>query len=258
MSYALGGYLEHAMPHAQFIEVSDLVDGIKAIKSDEEKALIRASARLQDEVIAVAFDAVEPGKKESDITAVARRAAHELGSEAGIFLSCSGPIGAPSPLGQRHRQNRVLRGGDVFALLVEVDGPGGMYTEIGRTCTLGPAPTQVVDELEFALTAQRFTLDLLRPGAHCKDIWAAYNEFMREHGRPEERRIHCHAQGYDLVERPFVRCDETMTVEQDMNFACHPTYVQNGFMSWICDNYLIDADGPGERLHTFPQRIVER
>ena len=81
---------------------------------------------------------------------------------------------------------------------------------------------------------------------------------MREHGRPEERRIHCHGQGYDLVERPFVRFDETMTIEADMNFACHPTYVKDGMFVWICDNYLIGPEGPGQRLHAFPEVIVER
>ncbi len=81
---------------------------------------------------------------------------------------------------------------------------------------------------------------------------------MREHGRPEERRIHAHGQGYDLVERPLIRWDETMRIQAGMNFACHPSYLIDGFQSWICDNWLVGPDGPGERLHRFPQKIVER
>jgi hypothetical protein len=27
--------------------------------------------------------------------------------------------------------------------------------------------------------------------------------------------------------------------------------------SWVCDNYLIEAGGPGERLHHFPEEIIE-
>ena len=258
MSLAFGERLRAALPGATFTEASEAVDLIKAIKSPEEQELIRAAARLQDAVIAAAFDAVEPGRKESEITAIARRAAHDLGSEAGIYLCGAGPPGLPAPIAPRHLQDRRFRDGDLFALLIEVDGPGGMYAEIGRTCTLGPAPEQLKEELEFALSARRFTLDLLRPGIPASDIWAAYNEFMREHGRPEERRIHCHGQGYDLVERPFVRFDETMTIEADMNFACHPTYVKDGMFVWICDNYLIGPEGPGERLHAFPEVIVER
>lgn len=257
LGYATGAYLVERFPDARFTEASDLVDRIKAIKSEEEQELIRATAAMQDEVMKIALAAVEPGKKESDITALARQAAQERGSEAGILLCGAGPIGEPAGLAHRHRQNRVIREGDVFILLVEVDGPGGLYTELGRTCTLGPAPPRLKEELEFTLSAQRFTVEQLRPGVPCREVFEAYNEFMRANGRPEERRIYAHGQGYDLVERPLIRSDETMTVQAGMNFACHPSYAVDGFMTWICDNWLVGPDGPGQRLHRFPQEIVE-
>jgi len=37
----------------------------------------------------------------------------------------------------------------------------------------------------------------------------------------------------------------------------HPTYIRGHVLSWICDNYFIGADGPGERLHRFPEAITE-
>jgi Xaa-Pro aminopeptidase len=257
LGYATGTYLVQRFPNASFADVSELVDQIKAIKSDEEQRLIRATAVMQDEVMQIALAAVEPGKKESDVTAVARRAAHERGSEAGIFLCGAGPVGQPAMLAHRHHQNRVIRDGDVLVLLVEVDGPGGLYAELGRTCMVGPAPARMKEELELTLAAQRFTVERLTPGALCRDVFSDYNEFMREHDRPEEQRIHAHGQGYDLVERPLIRFDETMSVQVGMNFACHPMYAVDGFAIWICDNWLIGSDGPGERLHRFPQEIVE-
>jgi Xaa-Pro aminopeptidase len=258
MSFAFGECLRRGLPGASLIEASELVDRIKAIKSDEEQALIRATAGMQDEVMEAALGAVEPGKKESDIAAVARRRAQELGSEAGIYMAGSAPVGTPAPTRPRHYQNRTLQPGDVFTLLIEIDGPGGMYTELGRMCTLGPVPQSLDEEFEFALQAQRFTLERLRPGAAAAEIFAEYNEFLQENGRPPERRVHCHGQGYDLVERPFIRFDETMTIEAGVNIACHPKYVRGGVFAWICDNFLIGPDGPGPRLHSFPQAIAER
>jgi Xaa-Pro aminopeptidase len=258
MSFAFGERLRRGLPDAHLVEASEPVDRIKAIKSDEEQALIRATAALQDEVLEAALEAVEAGKKESDIAAVARRRAQELGSEAGIYMAGSAPAGTPAPTRPRHFQNRVLQRGDVFTLLIEIDGPGGMYTELGRMCTLGPVPARLQEELAFALEAQRFTLERLRPGTSAAEVFAEYNEFLRSNGRPPERRVHCHGQGYDLVERPFVRFDETMTIEAGVNMACHPKYVRDGVFAWICDNYLIGPDGPGPRLHAFPQSVVER
>ena len=72
----------------------------------------------------------------------------------------------------------------------------------------------------------KYNLGLLKPGAPCKDVFEAYNAFMRKNGRPEEKRLHCHGQGYDLVERPLIRSDEPMKIEKDMNIVVHPTYIQ--------------------------------
>ena len=158
---------------------------------------------------------------------------------------------------QRHYQNRVIQEGDVIALLVEDSGPGGMYAELGRTCVVGKASAELKDEFAFAVEARKFNLGLLKPGTPCADIFAAYNDFMRKNGRPEERRLHCHGQGYDLVERPLIRSDEPMTIAQDMNIVVHPTYMRGHVLSWVCDNYLIEANGPSERLHRFPEAITE-
>jgi Xaa-Pro aminopeptidase len=133
-----------------------------------------------------------------------------------------------------------------------------MYTELGRSCVLGAkVPQEMKDELEFCMQARKMTLDLLKPGASCKDIWDAFNAFMRKNGRPMEARLYCHGQGYDLVERPLIRNDEPMTIEKDMNIVVHPTYIHGGYLNWLCDNYLIAGNGPGDRLHQFPEEIVE-
>ena len=80
---------------------------------------------------------------------------------------------------------------------------------------------------------------------------------MRANGRPPERRVHCHGQGYDLVERPLIRHDEPMAIQAGMNIVVHPTYQKDGVLSWVCDNYPITANGPGERMHKFPEEITE-
>jgi len=122
---------------------------------------------------------------------------------------------------------------------------------------VGKVPQQMKDEFAFTLQARHFTLGLLKPGASCKTIWDEYNAFMQKNGRPAESRLYCHGQGYDLVERPLVRHDEPMTIQKDMNIVVHPTYVHKGQSSWVCDNYMIEANGPSERLHHFPEEVVE-
>jgi Xaa-Pro aminopeptidase len=242
---------------ARFVDASDLVDRIKAVKSTEEIALMRRTASMQDACMEAAFAAIAPGKKDIEIAAVAEQMGRGFGSEQGLFLCASGPVGTAAVMTNRHQQNRTIRAGDQFTLLVESNGPGGFYTELGRTCVLGKASHEMKDEFAFVLEARKFALDLLRPGASPKDIWDAYNEFVRAVKRPEEQRLFCHGQGYDMVERPLVRFDEKMPIGKDMVFACHPAYVTERTYSWACDNFLVGESGIAERLHKFPETITE-
>ena len=258
MSFALVDDLQKGrFSNTRFVDASDLVDRIKVIKSAEERELIRRAAAMQDGAMRAAFAAVEPGLRDRDIAAIAQCYSQRHGSENGIYLCASMPPDEPAQFGQRHYQNRVIKDGDAIALLVEDSGPGGMYAELGRTCVVGKASPELKDEFAFALEARKFNLGLLKPGASCKDIFESYNDFMRRNGRPQEQRLHCHGQGYDLVERPLIRNDEPMTIAKDMNIVVHPTYIRGQVLSWVCDNYLIEAGGPGERLHRFPEVITE-
>ena len=258
MSYAMLDYVKRTFPKARYVDASDLVDKIKVIKSAEEQDLIKRAALMQDGAMRAAFAAVKPGMRDTEVAAIAQQYSVTHGSENGIYLCASMPLGTPSKFGNKHVQNRVIQNGDQIALLVEDNGPGGMYTELGRSCVVGvKVPQEMKDELAFVIEARKLTLDLLKPGTPSKDIWDGYNAFMRKNGRPLEARLYCHGQGYDLVERPLIRSDEPMKIEVDMNIVVHPTYIHAGYLNWLCDNYIIGGNGPGDRLHQFPEEVVE-
>jgi Xaa-Pro aminopeptidase len=107
------------------------------------------------------------------------------------------------------------------------------------------------------MAAQDYTVGLLKPGASCREIFAAYNDYMRAHGFAPESRLHCHSQGYDVVERPLIRNDEDMAIAPDMNIGIHPSVMSRTLFATICDNFLTLPDGSVERLHKAPREIVE-
>ncbi|MFT3807379.1 M24 family metallopeptidase [Arenimonas sp.] len=249
-------HLRRQFTRARFVDASELVDQIKVIKSDEEIALIRRCASMQDACMDAVFKAIRPGMRDIEAAAVAEQVSHQFGSEQGLYLCASTPVGQPGPFGPRRYQNRIIREGDYFAILVENSGPGAQYCELGRTCVLGKASDAMKEEMDFVVRAQQFTVNLLKPGAACADIWHAYNQFMRDNGRPPEERLYCHGQGYDMVERPLVRFDETMTIAAGMNLSCHPTYANATGFHWCCDNVLVGPQG-GELIHQAPRRLIE-
>jgi Xaa-Pro aminopeptidase len=257
MSATFYEHLREGLPEATFVEATDRVDTIKAIKSDEEIACIKKTVALQDEAMEYAKKAIRPGRKDSEIIADIIHKVTDLGSEEQLVFGGSGPVGRPVPMQKRHFQNRVVKEGDQFTLLIEVNGPGGMYAEIGRVFFIGKTPSEIKDAFEMAKETQEVTIKLLNPGADPAEIWQANNEFLTKNGFPPETRLYAHGQGYDLVERPAIRNDEPMKLGARMNITVHPIIGSERVWVWVCDNYLVRESGASECLHKTPKKIFE-
>jgi Xaa-Pro aminopeptidase len=255
MSFGFGRRLERLLGGDRFVNATALVDPIKAIKSPEEIALLRRTAAMQDETLAKTLGHIRAGMREFEVMAYSQHVAGLAGSATGFFLGSSAPPGEPALIRTRPNQGRELRDGDIMFWQAENTGPGGLFVHMGRFIVLGRrAPQQFVDLHGMALEAQDFTVKLLTPGARCAEIFSEYQSYLRSRGLPEENRLHCHGQGYDVVERPLVRGDESMELAANMNIGIHPSWVRNNTFVTICDNFLLGVDG-AERFHKTPSKV---
>jgi Xaa-Pro aminopeptidase len=254
------GFVAHLAESLSGVEISDeteFIDRAKAVKSEEEIALIRKAAEMQDTVFSKVLSHIKPGLRDLEVAALAQYEGQLLGSEQGIFLGMSAKLGQPAFFAQRHFQGRTLRPGDHMSLLIENNGAGGFYAEISRTVVLGKASQELLDGFEIVREAQGHTLRRFKPGTPCREISLAHNEFMKQKGVPPESRVYSHSQGYDLIERPLIRADETMNLEKGMNMSVHPAFATTSMFAHICDNYLVEEDGTSECLHKTPKQIFE-
>ena len=257
MPHGFVAYLEKALSSAALSDETEFIDRAKAVKSDEEIALIRKAAQMQDAVFGKVLSHIKPGMRDLEVAALAQYEGQLLGSEQGIFLGMSARLGHPAFFAQRHFQGRTLRPGDHMSLLIENNGAGGYYTELSRTIVLGKTSQELIDGFEIVKQAQAYTLGKFKPGASCREIALAHDEFMKQRGVPPESRVYSHSQGYDLIERPLIRPDETMNLEKGMNMSVHPSYATSSMYAHICDNYLVEENGASECLHQTPKQIFE-
>jgi Xaa-Pro aminopeptidase len=249
-------YLKEHLTGARFEDATDHIDRIKVIKSPEELELIKATAELQDRAIEHLKTFIRPGLRDFEVYAEAHYHTTLSGSERQLILVGSGPPGTAVPFTSRHLQNRVIKEGDQISVLIEVNGPGGLYTEIGRIFSIGKPSQELQEAFQVSVEAQELTVRLLKPDADPKEIWDANNAFLEKNGYFPERRLHAHGQGYDLVERPLIRYDEPMKIKAGMNLTVHPAAVTESVWGSLTDNYLVTEGGAGPCIHKTPKEII--
>ena len=240
----------------KLVDFTEPVDRLKAIKSSEDIEWIRRSAKMQDEILAEIGRYIKPGMKDFEVMAYAQYLGQLKGSEGGYMIGTSAPIDQPAMIRHRPFQGRTIREGDVMMFQCENSGPGGFFVHLGRVFVLGKAPQEMKDAFAGLVEAQEYTLGLLKPGVSCREIFREFNAYMRSRSLPEEKRLHCHGQGYEVVERPLIREDESMHIEAGMNIGIHPGLANARQFLTVCDNFLIGASG-AERLHATPREIFE-
>ena len=236
---------------------TDFFDKIKAQKSAEELEMIRGTALIQDKVFAKLLEWIRPGVRDFEINAYADYQMQLMGADRGVYIAVSAPHDRAAPFGYRHFQGRTMQAGDYTNILLESNGPGGEWTELGRIVSFGKVRQETRDAHAVCVEGQARTAALCVPGANPADIFKAHNDFMTSHGSEPERRLHAHGQGYDAVERPLIRTDETMALPAHVNLAIHPVFSAGTIFATICDNYVVSAVGSGSFLHQTPKKIFE-
>lgn len=248
-------YMKEQLEGVELVDATDLVDEIKAIKSDDEIKYIRKAVEIQDIAAQAVPSILRPGKFEYEIRSELTRILTDLGSEEQWIMIGSEKSGVNTGQHPTFFQNRRIDKGDNVLIMIEVNGPGGYYGELGRTWCLGGPSKELLRSWDIALEAQKRAAALLKPGAKPGDILKANNDFMVSKGFSGEGRLFGHGQGYDLVERPAFRPDEKMLLEAGMLVAIHPIASNDKAYAFCCDNYLINESG-AELLHKTSQEIM--
>jgi Xaa-Pro aminopeptidase len=246
--------LKENLPGVSTQDATNLVDEIKAVKSEEEIAAIRETIKLQDTVFGALLAMLRPGVREYEIRSEIKRLCINLGSEEQLIAVSSAPAGTPAGNKGAFFQTRALQPGDQVMIMLEVNGPGGLYGELARTVCIGDAPKPLLDSWNNAVKAQDQTAERMKPNVTPKELFDAHNELISSMGYPMEGRLFAHAQGYDLVERPGIRPEEAMPIKANMNMAIHPILLSKEAYAFCCDNYLVTGAGC-IRLHETPRNV---
>jgi Xaa-Pro aminopeptidase len=256
ISHSFGEYLKVNLPDVEFINFSDDVDEIKAIKSEEEWILINKSIRIHEQMVDSVPALFRPGRMEYEIRADLEHLALELGCDyIGNLAVGSAPSGQMARFTTHFFGNRRIEPGDNLSVMIEVSGPGGQYGELARTFCLGEPSKSLQWLFNVAKDCQIYLADKIVPGLPASELNNLYDEYMKQNGLPPNARYFGHGQGYDMMERPAFASRESMIIKENMHLAVHPEIAKDNDFAICCDNFRVTQKG-AVRLTRTPRELI--
>ena len=253
MVYSFAAYLTRNLTDIEFVDFSDQLNMIQAVKSAEEWELITLAIQAHDKLNDCIPALIRPGRMEFEIYAEIQSAALKLGCEyMGNLTVYTTKPGIPGR--DHYHGSRKIQYGDYIAILIEAAGPGGMYGEIARIFSLGEPVDELVEVWELSKEVQHMIAAAAKPGVTGAELNRIFDEFAAKHGVAPNKRYIGHGQGYDMMQAPAMCAGEQMVHKEDMLIAIHPNVIKGPFAGMCCDNFRVTKDG-GVLLQKTPQKI---
>lgn len=178
--------LQAAFPDAALIDISAETMRQRMIKSQEEIDLITEGARIADIGGEAIRNAIREGATEYELALtgieamtheIARTFPHREIRDTWAWVQS----GINTDGAHNWATTRRLRKGDLLSLNC-FPMISGYYTALERTLFLGEPDDRTLELWAVNVEVHRRGIELIQPGAVCKDIAVALNEIYREHG----------------------------------------------------------------------------
>ncbi|HWN17942.1 MAG TPA: Xaa-Pro peptidase family protein [Gemmatimonadales bacterium] len=163
------------------VPVTDLVEGLRAVKSPEEVAAIRAAAALAQDSLAEVLPSIRVGQTEVEVGAMLEGALRRRGSEWHPFPTIVAS-GARSALPHARTSQKAVAAGELLLLDfgAQVDG---YCADLTRTLVVGARADERQRTVhELVQTAQRRAIEHLRPGMPAREGDALARDVITSRG----------------------------------------------------------------------------
>lgn len=251
---------QHLLPlqagvDGEVVLASDVLDGVRAVKTPHEIDELAEAAHRIDAVHARMGEFLRVGRTEREVGELITRAIVSEGLEHAEFVIVgSGPHGADP---HHEVSDRVVTTGDV--VVVDIGGPlaSGYHSDCTRTYSMGEPEPEVAEVYAALEEAQRRGREAVRPGAAIGEVDAAARESLAAAGLGEYF-IHRtgHGIGLGLHEPPFAAPGATTVLEEGMAFSVEPgIYLAGRWGARLEDIVAVTADGRRD-LNTGPRGLT--
>ncbi|HXY83341.1 MAG TPA: Xaa-Pro peptidase family protein [Candidatus Saccharimonadales bacterium] len=225
-----------------FEGVAPLLDSVLGIRSTEEIELLRKAARIADDGMKAAFEAIKPEKRECEVAAECVRVMVSSGADRLWFplVVCSG---TRSGIPYAYATEKVIKKGD----LVQLDfGPvyNGCYADLSRARVAGQSNSEQQKIYNIVLEANRAAISAIKPGIKAGEIDRASRKIIDDAGYGEYSTTHHTGHPVGFIYGPEIEPTNQTTIKEGMTFTIEPgIYIPSKFGIRVEDNVLVTKSG---------------
>jgi Xaa-Pro aminopeptidase len=164
----------------RLVPAANAFHALRAVKSDQELAMIAEAARITDAAFTAVTSGLEPGITEKALAWQIESAMHELGAEGLGFpvIVAAGPHGA-----RPHHDPSDRQIGEGEPVVIDMGAMvGGYSADLTRTICLGRTQPTYIDRYNTVLSAQRRALTLIRAAMSGREADAVARDVLSAAG----------------------------------------------------------------------------
>ena len=228
---------------SKFINSSYIIDTLRTFKDDEEKDLMRAASKINDEAMGRLKAIISDKLTEKQFVGELSKIYEELGADGfsfdpiiGFAANGANPHGTPG--------DNIAKPGD--SIILDIGCVKDNYcSDMTRTVFYKEVPDKAREIFEIVLEANKRAIALVKPGVRFCDIDAAARDYITEkgYGKYFTHRTG-HSIGLECHDMGDVSSINTDKVKPGMIFSVEPgIYLPGEFGVRIEDLVLVTEDG---------------
>jgi Xaa-Pro dipeptidase len=264
-----GPPLSKKLSEAKFVDTKDLVPSMRLVKSEEEIALIRESAKWANLAHSLLQEYTAEGLWDVEVALAASQEAcvimkKTLGPDyvpmrrsSPVGVGFRGQIGEMSAIPHSIATRRMIRKGDVIVTGAGAD-IGGYSCELERTMVVGKPTAKQKRYFDVMVKAQDAALKTFKSKAKCSDIDKATINVFKKAGLMSLVKHHTgHGLGLEGHEPPWLDIGNDELLRAGMVVSCEPGIYETGFAGFRhSDTVLITEEG-AEIITYYPRSLDE-
>lgn len=262
----VGPPLNELLPDAELVKDGQFVWGMRLLKTGEEIALIRESAKWGNLAHSYLQEYTRPGLYDVEVrlmaclevTSVMKKTyGGEYESVKGRFVSAGfrGQVGWKSAMPHSIDVDKPIREGDVLVTGAGAD-IGGYGSELERTMIVGKPTAKQEKMFKVMCRAQEAAAEALKPGNTCADVDKAANKVFRDAGYWDLVRHHTgHGIGLEGHEPPYLDQGNLKPLQPGMVVSIEPGIYELGYAGFRHSDTLVVTEDGCEWITYYPRDL---